>query len=157
VANCPLNDPSRMNDLLPVLLDKCCAKADVELTPRVNVNTAPREVLAGLPGLADTDVDAIMSAREGLSPDAAATSTSAAWLVTMAGVTPAKFKALESYVTGSSMVYRIESIGYLGGGSPVVRVEAIVDINLGSPRILYFRELSALDNPRAYQPPPVQQ
>ena len=147
VANCPLNDPSRMSDLLPVLLDKCCTKADVEITPRVNVNSAPREVLSGLPGLADADVDAIMSAREGLDPEAAAGSTSPAWLITMAGLTPTKFKALEQYVTGTSMVYRIESIGYLGSGSPVVRIEAIMDINLGAPRILYFRELSDLDNP----------
>ena len=97
-----------------------------------------------------------MNARAGLNPDDAM-ATSAAWLVTMAGLTPAKFKSLEQYVTGTSMVYRIESIGYLGSGSPVVRVEAIVDINLGSPRILYFRELSDLDNPRAYQPPKPQQ
>ena len=52
-------------------------------------------------------------------------------------------------MTGTSMVYRIESIGYLGSGSPVVRIEAIVDINLGALRILYFRELSDLDNPCA--------
>jgi hypothetical protein len=150
VVNCPLNDPSRLHEILPVLLDKVCTKADVEIIPRLNVNTAPREVLQGLPGLEDSDVDAIMSAREGLVPDDPAT-TSAAWLVTMANLTPAKFKALEKYVTGSSMVYRVESIGYLAGGSPMVRVEAMIDINLGSPRILYFRELTDLDSPRALQ------
>ena len=133
VANCPLNDPSRMSDLLPVLLDKCCTKADVEITPRVNVNScAARSPLRFARPLADADVDAIMSAREGLDPEAAAGSTSPAWLITMAGLTPTKFKALEQYVTGTSMVYRIESIGYLGSGSPVVRIEAIVDINLGA-------------------------
>ena len=150
VVNCPLNDSSRLHEILPVLLDKVCTKADVEIIPRLNVNTAPREVLQGLPGLEDTDVDAIMSAREGLVPDDPAT-TSGAWLVTMANLTPAKFKALEKYVTGSSMVYRVESIGYLAGGSPMVRVEAMIDINLGSPRILYFRELTDLDSPRALQ------
>jgi len=156
VVNCPLNDPARLHEILPVLLDKCCAKADVELAPRLNVSTATREVLSGLPGLSDADVDAILNAREELVPDDPST-RSAAWLITLADLTPEKFKALEKYVTGTSMVYRIESIGYLAGGSPVVRVEAVVDINMGAPRILYHRELTDLDSPRAFQPPKQQQ
>jgi hypothetical protein len=107
--------------------------------------------LLGLPGLEETDVDAIISAREGLAPDDPGT-TSAAWLITDANLTPAKFKALEKYVTGTSMIYRVESAGYLAGGSPVVRIEAVIDINMGSPRILYYRELTDLDSPRAFQP-----
>jgi hypothetical protein len=51
------------------------------------------------------------------------------------------------------MIYRLEAHGYLAGGSPLVRVEAVIDINLGSPRILYYRELTDLDQPRAFQPP----
>ena len=50
------------------------------------------------------------------------------------------------------MIYRLEAHGYLSGGSPLVRVEAVIDINLGSPRILYYRELTDLDQPRAFQP-----
>jgi hypothetical protein len=151
VVNCPLNDATRRNEILPVLLDKVCTKEAVEMVPRLNVNAAPREVLLGLPGLEEADVDAIVSAREGLVPDDPAT-TSGAWLITAADLTPAKFKALEKYVTGTSMIYRVESHGYLAGGSPLVRVEAVIDINLGSPRILYYRELTDLDSPRAFQP-----
>jgi hypothetical protein len=51
------------------------------------------------------------------------------------------------------MVYRIEAIGYLEGGGPVARVEAVIDLNQGAPRILYYRELTDLDSPRAFQPP----
>jgi DNA uptake protein ComE-like DNA-binding protein len=152
VINCPLNDATRRNEILPVLLDKVCTKEAVELLPRLNVNTAEREVLLGLPGLEESDVDAIIAAREGLVPDDPAT-TSGAWLLTSAGLTPAKFKALEKYATGTSMIYRMEAHGYLAGGSPLVRVEAVIDINLGSPRILYYRELTDLDQPRAFQPP----
>jgi cbb3-type cytochrome oxidase subunit 3 len=41
------------------------------------------------------------------------------------------------------------------GDSIVTRggIEAVIDINLGSPRILYYRELTDLDQPRAFQPP----
>lgn len=151
VINCPLNDAARRNEILPTLLDKVCTKEAVEMVPRLNVNTAAREVLLGLPGLEESDVDAMMTAREGLAPDDPA-ATSGAWLLTSGSLTPAKFKTLEKYVTGSSMIYRIESHGYVAGGSPLVRVEAMIDINMGSPRVLYYRELTDLDQPRAFQP-----
>ena len=150
VVNCPLNNPSRFNEILPQLLDKVCTKEAVEMIPRMNVNTAPREVLLGLPGLTEADVDAIIDARDGQIPDDPATTTGA-WLVTSGSIDAAKFKALEQFVTGSTMVYRVESVGFLAGGSPVVRIEAIIDTNQGAPRILYYRELTDLDNPRAYQ------
>ena len=93
-----------------------------------------------------------ISARTGLTANDPAT-TSAAWLVTSANLTPDKFKALEKYVTGTTMVYRVEAIGYLEGGGPVARVEAVIDTNMGAPRILYYRELTDLDSPRGFQPP----
>ena len=39
VANCPLNDPSRMSDLLPVNSSERATKADVDITLRVNVDS----------------------------------------------------------------------------------------------------------------------
>ena len=151
VYNSPLNDPNRRAELLPLLLDKATTKEAVELVPRVNVMTAPREVIAGLPGLEDADVDAIMSARQGITPGSAA-SYSPAWLMTSANLTRGKFKGIEKYVTTSTMMYRIEAVGYFTNGGPVARVEAIIDTNMGAPRIVYFRDIGDLDYPRAYQP-----
>jgi len=154
VYNSPLNDPSQLAEYLPVMLDKLATKEAVELIPRLNVNTAPREVLEGVfaaAGLTPEDVDAVVAAREGL-PTGDLASTTAAWLVTAAGLSPAKFRAVERYVTGSSMVYRVQVIGYLEGGGPVARVEAVIDTNLGAPRILYYRDLSDLDSPRGFEP-----
>ncbi|MBA4189836.1 MAG: hypothetical protein C0467_17780 [Planctomycetaceae bacterium] len=152
VFNSPLNDPSRLKELFPTLLDKIATKEAVEMVPRLNVNNAPREVLLGLPGLTDADVDTIVGARDGVLPGTPEFS-SGAWLVTAANLTPPKFKAIEKYVTGSSMVYRVQSVGYLAGGGPVARVEAVIDSNLGAPRIVYFRDLGDLDSPRGFQPP----
>jgi type II secretory pathway component PulK len=163
VYDSPLNDPNKLNQLLPQLLDQISTKEAVELIPRLNVNTAQQEVIAGLPGLTDADVSAIVSAQSGLSPTDLATTTGA-WLVTSANVSPQKFKALENYVTGASMVYRIQVIGYVtntgtsnngkGGApsGPVARFEAVVDTNFGNPRFLSVRDLSDLDNPRGFQP-----
>ena len=147
----PLNSTDQMSQLLEPLLDKIATKEEVELIPRLNVNVAPREVIAGLPGLEAADVDAIMAARDGKSP--ADLGTTGAWLISAAGLMPQKFQALEQYVTGTSMIYRAQVIGYISGGGPVSRVEAVIDTNLGYPRIVYYRDLGDLDNPRGFQHP----
>ncbi len=143
VVKSPLNDANALKDLLPLLLDKTTTRTGFEMTPRVNVNTAPPEVLAALPGLAAEDVDGILAVRGSQAPTDPATTT-AAWLVTQANLTPSKFQSLEKYVTGMTMTYRVQSVGYFGQGGPVARVEAVIDTNQGHPRIVYYRDLSDL-------------
>jgi type II secretory pathway pseudopilin PulG len=38
VINCPLNDPARRNEILPMLLDKVCTKEAVEMVPRLKAD-----------------------------------------------------------------------------------------------------------------------
>ncbi len=142
----PLNTPANVTAMLPALLEQTTTRdpaTDYDMTPRVNVTTAPPEVLLGLPGLAQADVDAIVAARAGLDPADPATTTGA-FLVTAAGLTPTKFAALAPYVTGKTMVYRVHSVGYFGKGGPASRVEAVIDTNNGTPRILYYRDVTDL-------------
>ena len=62
---------------------------------------------------------------------------------------------MEKYLTGAAMVYRVQSIGYFKNGTgPAARMEAVIDTNQGAPRFLYVRDLSDLENPRGFQPPP---
>jgi len=144
VLVCPLNDPAQLEQILPVLLDKTSASTGYELSPRVNVNTAPREVLLVLPGLADADVDTMIAARSSLTPTDP-TTLSGAWIVTQAKLAADKFKNIEKYIGGRTYTYRIHSVGYFGKeGGPVSRVEAVVDTALGIPRILYYRDLTDL-------------
>jgi len=143
VLVCPLNDPDTLDQVFPLLLDHCTTSANYELTPRVNVNTAPAEVLACLPGLTSDDVTAIVNARSGLTPSDPET-LSGAWLVTAANLSPTKFRGIERYISGKSSTFRVHSVGYFGQGGPVSRVEAVIDTAQGLPRILYFRELSEL-------------
>ena len=103
-------------------------------------------------GFSEADVESILSKRVGLNPADPATLTGA-WVLTDAGMSPDVFKLIEKYITGRSMVYRIHSIGYFGEGGPTARVEAVIDTNQGAPRILYFRDMTDLDTPRAFDPP----
>ncbi len=144
----PLTDQTKLKDTLPKLLDAATVGTAYDMVPRVNVLTAPPEVLAALPGLAQADTDAIGTAREAiLSGGAFATdpaATTAAFLVTQANLTGAKFQALEKYVTGRTMTYRVHSVGYFGRGGPVARAEAVIDTNQGHPRIVYYRDVTDL-------------
>lgn len=142
----PLGTPANMATMLPALVEFTTTRdpsTDYDMTPRINAMTAPPEVLLGLPGLTQTEVDAIVAARAGLDPtDPAA--TTGAFMVTAGGLSPTKFAALAPYVTGKTMVYRVHSVGYFGKGGPAARVEAVIDTNGGTPRILYYRDVTDL-------------
>jgi type II secretory pathway component PulK len=142
----PLKDQSQQQQLLPVLLDETTTSSKAELPARININTASQIVLATLPGLTDTDVQAILTNRPQLSDLTAPDSSfqTPAWLVTKAGITVAKLKTLDKYITARTQVYRVQSLGYASGGGPVSRVEAVIDTNQGRPRVLSWRDLSEL-------------
>ncbi len=140
-VNSPLNDRETFVKYLPVLLDKTTTKTSYELNPRININTAPQDLLMALPGLTAEDVSAAIAAQSTIQPGTPEYATGA-WLVTQAGQRPEVFQQLERYVTGQSMTYRIHAIGYFANGGPVSRVEAVVDTNGGKPRIVYYRDLT---------------
>lgn len=140
---CPLNDPDALITLLPLLMDRVSTSTNFEMTPRINVSTAPREVIAALPNLTEDEVESIIAAQSSLDYTSLETLTGA-WLITQAGLDPTKFRSLERFVSGQSLTYRIHSVGYLVRGGPVARVEAVVDIGQSQPRILYFRDLTEL-------------
>jgi hypothetical protein len=64
---------------------------------------------------------------------------------------PTVFQALEQYITGTSHVFRVQSIGYFSLSGPVARVEAVIDTTPNMPRILYFRDMTDLG--RGFDPP----
>lgn len=152
IAYSPLIDPTKRATLLATLMDRTTTKQAVEMVPRINVNTAPREVLMAIPGMTEEYADAMITARESVLPGDPAY-PSAAWMITSADITPATFKAFEKYITGTTMVYRVQSVGYFAEGTgPVSRMEAIIDTNQGAPRFLYVRDLADLDSPRGFDP-----
>src|SRR5207245_615827 len=110
------------------------------------VLTAPRAVLAALPGLSETDVESILSNRPGSSAIDGADTTyqTPAWLIMNANVNPKTLQSLDRYITSRSQVYRVQSIGYFDKGGPSARIEAVFDTNAGRPRILYWRDITEL-------------
>ena len=149
VVACPLNDKAALQGVAQVMVDQLTASEDYEMVPRINVNSAPREVIACLPGLEVADVDNILNNRPAPGSD-----PTAAWLVTAANLDPVKFKNVEKYVCGRSGAFRVRSVGYFGTpGGPVASVEAVIEVvaedydgsgPVAKPRIVYFRDTTDL-------------
>lgn len=150
----PLADPGMARDLLPKLFEHATVFEESELPARINVNTAPYEVLAALPELTETDVQNILGRRPKMSSGDGSNAIyqTPAWLVLEAGLNPTTLSKLEKVITTRSQVYSVQALGYFEDGKgPVARVQAVIDINAGRPRILAFRDVSDLGRSRVPQ------
>jgi DNA uptake protein ComE-like DNA-binding protein len=129
---------------LPVVLDLLTTTLEDRFVGRVNINTAPKEVLATLPDIDESLAEAIVAARHGLSADKRQT---VAWLYTEDLVDADLFKRLAPHITARGSRYGFHVVGF-GRPSGRYRVfEAVIDTLAGEPEILYLRELTRLGLP----------
>src|SRR5262249_24390021 len=123
----PLRDSGQLAQLLPLLLDKVSTTQNTDLTPRININTAPAPVLYALPGLQESDVQAILAHRPSLSsnepPDPIFQTP--AWLIAVASLSPTTVKNVEKYITTRSQVFSFQVLGYYESGGPTARLEPV--------------------------------
>lgn len=142
----PLNDASQQRDLLPKLFALTTLVEESEIPARININTAPREVVLTIPELTENDVDKILSLRPKMSASDAPAEIfhSPAWLLTEAQLSLTTLRKLDKYLSTRSQVYRVQSVGYFDGKGPAARVEAVIDVNGGRPRIVMWRNLTEL-------------
>lgn len=117
------------------------AVTDAELIPGlINVNTAAREIIAGLEGLEPTDVDAILQGRQ-----EADDLSSPAWLMRV--LEREKFQAIVDRVTTRSEQFTVHVVVQLDGTSRFKRVEALIDRAVPPVRVLLRRDVTALGFP----------
>ncbi len=132
---------------LVILMDRTTtrhAQRRQSLLGRVNVNTAPFEVLAAVEGMDADLADSIISIRSGLDPQARAT---LAWLWTEGVVDEATFRTIAPRLTTRSYQFHVRVLGY-GLPSGRYRVyEAIVDLAGDRPRVVYLRDRTRLGLP----------
>ena len=105
------------------------------LAGRINVNTAPREVLMTLSGVDGELADAILEAR-----DKRGGLTSIGDLLDVGGLTKEKFAKMEKQVTVRSQVFRIVSYGEAASGLARATIECVVSRGSNGARAVYWLE-----------------
>jgi type II secretory pathway component PulK len=112
------------------------------LTGRVNINTAPAEVLACLPGMNADAALQVVNYRESTATDF----STIAWIVNALGSSSTVLQALAEYdcITTKSHQFTadIAAVGPFGRGYR--RVKFIFDVSSGTPRVVYRQDLSRL-------------
>jgi hypothetical protein len=126
---------------VPKLFDNFAVNADKSIPGRLNINQAPRVLLAGIPGLETDAVDQIISSRQ---PDASGERPEQAyevWPLTSGIVDLETMKKLMPLVTAGGSVYRAQIVGYFDQQGPAYRIEAIVDATGTTPVVRRRRDL----------------
>jgi type II secretory pathway component PulK len=122
-----------------VVFDRVTVVSSRTLRGMINVNTAPPQVLATLPGLEASDADALVRAR------ATSDTESFAWIF---DVLPAeKAKQVAGYLTVRSYQYSADIVAVSGNGRAFKRVKIVVDVRNSPARIIYRKDLTHLGWP----------
>lgn len=133
------------------LLDRITLTRSLEPTPRIDLNSAPAEVLACLPGLDASSAKQIVDARDRVNDQ---DRQNILWPVFMAGVEMEKLLPSLDHLGVRSMVWRVrveagradslDSSDERAELSSRVSLEAVIDLSTDRPRVVYLRDVSHL-------------
>lgn len=132
---------------MSILMDKFTAGKQ---NGRINVNTAPPEVLSVLLEALDMDRAIARQVAEARRDLDAQERISTAWLVTKGLLTPAQFAEVAPYLTARGYQYRVRCIGYCVPGGRYRVLEAVID-PYGTSKIAYLRDITRLGLPVAIE------
>jgi len=134
----------RMREYLPEWFELTTTTDAMVLRGRVQVNEAARPVLLGVPGLDESLVDRIISARGGFSAAASAEYRHPTWLYTEGLVDRQQMRQLEPYLTCGGDVFRAQVVAFSSDSGLVARAELVLDASVSPPRQVYWKDLGLL-------------
>ncbi|MHC4970163.1 MAG: helix-hairpin-helix domain-containing protein [Planctomycetota bacterium] len=113
---------------------------------RLDINTAPYEALAALPGLEPEQADEIVRVRDDLGPDERAT---IAWPAVEGIVEPEAYDLLAGHITTRCWTWRLRlAAGEVDAEDPeadlvdAVVYEVVIDLSAPRPRVAYLRDVT---------------
>ncbi|HOD81790.1 MAG: General secretion pathway protein K [Planctomycetes bacterium ADurb.Bin126] len=121
--------------------DYLTTSSQTTLRGLINVNTASSEVLATLPGLDESDVNALLSARA--SNDAG--TITIGWIAQ--ALKPDKAAAIGPLITGRAYRFSADIVSLAPSGRAFRRCFIIVDAQKSVPRVVYRQDLTHLGWP----------
>lgn len=126
------------NDDLARLMDRyTVVPPGIELVGRINVNTAPVEVLSMLPGVTAEQAAQMVSVRSTLPVEDRA---STAWLLGSGVLSRDAYQSLAPLMTSRASVFRIESVGHSDHSSMQFRRVTMVQVQGAAIRVLFVQD-----------------
>jgi hypothetical protein len=138
------DDAMAMKTYLPKLLDNTTIIAGPAIPGRINVNQAPRVVLAGIPGMTPDVVDQIIAKRIADPVAAGREHRYETWILTEGLVPLATMKAIMPYVNAGGSVFRTRVVGFFDEGGPTAHLEVILNACKPPVSVLFWRDASHL-------------
>lgn len=129
------------SDEFKKVADKITIDPAKVITGRVNINTAPKEVLQCLPGMADGDGDALIARRTSSGTDL----TNVAWVLDT--LTPAKCLSVANYITSKTRRFSADIVAVSGDGRGFKRLRCVFDASGTTPKVLYSKDMTHLGWP----------
>ncbi|MFM9994418.1 MAG: ComEA family DNA-binding protein [Phycisphaerales bacterium] len=136
------------------ILDALTTCPDPYVLGRIDVNVAPPDVLACIPGIDTAAAADIVAARERLD---AAVLLDPAWITAQGIIPPERFQQAVDHVTTRSLVWRVRveagrRLPDADESEPLrdrIVLDAVLDVSSERPRVAYLREVTLLDTARA--------
>jgi type II secretory pathway component PulK len=143
VFTSPLSpSPIAMAAYLPTIMDKLTAVNATILPGRININEAPREVLAGLPGITEEILDKLIESRSGAADNS--NRKFETWPMVEGIITQQQMQTIAPLVTGGGDVMRVQSVGYFEQSAGFSRIEAVIDASGSVPMVVLYRKMDHL-------------
>jgi DNA uptake protein ComE-like DNA-binding protein len=133
-----------MQRYLPKLMDNLAVNAAPTIPGRLNINQAPRQLLAGVPGLEGQALDQIIANRDVTLGQQRPEQVHETWLLSSGVVDLEKMKKLMALVTTGGNVYRAQVIGFFDEEGPGDRLEVVIDATQSPPIVRRRWELKEL-------------
>jgi hypothetical protein len=124
-----------MQSYLPKLMENLAVNAAPTIPGRLNINQAPRALIAGIPGLPPTAVEQIISSRDVTIGQQRPEQKHETWLLQNSIVDLATMKKLMSLVTTGGSVYRAQVIGFYDEAGSADRIEVLIDATQKPPAV----------------------
>ena len=136
------SSPIAMALFLPTIMDKLTAVEATVLPGRISINEAPREILAGLPGMTPEILDSLIDSRAQAADNQ--NRKFETWPMVEGIITLEQMRTIAPLVTGGGDVYRVQSVGYFEQTAGFARTEAVIDASGQIPIVALYRKMDHL-------------
>lgn len=121
------NERGSMQTYLPKLMANVAVNSQPSIPGRLNINQAPRALLAGIPNLPPAALEQIIANRDVTMGQQKPDQIYETWLLQDGIVELAEMKKLMSLVTSGGNVYRAQVVGFFDENGPADRLEVVID------------------------------